>query len=276
MSSLKNKMGEIESLINNFSGEISFSLKEVNTNETLSFNEKKIRPTASVIKVLILGHLLLEVEKKRISLDEMIEMTPEHQERGTGILKDFTLGTKYKLRDIAMAMVVISDNTATNMIIDLLGGVNAVNNYIKQSGLNNTTLINRIEFNTVGDEATGIAVSTTEELLYYLNEVRENRIFSEAITNVFFDMMSKQQDLTQFGRYVPYNPYAKELNMKQDFYLANKTGTFPGVRCDVGYARNPKRNIIFSIFTEKSDDLRFNVNNENAILIGKIARIIMD
>lgn len=276
MSNLKSKVRKIMPLIDDFSGEISFSLKEVKTNEVVSYQEKMIRPTASVIKVLILGHLLSEVDKKHISLDEMIEMTPAQQERGTGILKDFTLGTKYKLKDVAMAMMVISDNTATNMCIDLLGGVDAVNRYIKRSGLDNTTLMNRIEFNTVGDEAAGIAVSTTEDLLFYLNEIQEKNVFSPEMTNLFFDMMSKQQDLTQFGRYIPYNPYAKELKIKQDFYLANKTGTFPGVRCDVGYAKNLKRDLIFSIFTEKSDDLRFNVDNENAILIGNIAKLIME
>lgn len=276
MSNLTDKMKEIKPLIDEFTGEISLSIKSVNSGELLSYKENDIRPTASTIKVMILGHLLSQADKNHLSLDQMVKMTETQQERGTGILKEFTLGTEYVLRDVAMAMMVLSDNTATNMCIDLLGGVDAVNKYIKSCGLEKTKLNNRVEFETIGNDASNLAVSTTEEFTYYLNQVQQGKAFSKPMTDVFFDMMSRQQDLSQFARYLPYNPYAKELNMEQDFYLANKTGTFTGVRCDVGYAKNSRENVIFSIFTEKSKDERFNIDNENAIVIGKIAKIIMD
>lgn len=275
MSRLRKKMSKMMPLINGFSGEVSFSIKDVDTGEVLSFEENKIRPTASTIKVFILGHLLSEVGKKRLSLDQKVKMTAAQQSRGTGILKEFTIGTEYVLKDIAMAMMVISDNTATNMCIDILGGVEAVNRYMRSCGLEKTKLVNRVEFETIGNEAANLAVSTTEDFTYYLDKIQKGKAFSREMTELFFDIMSRQQDLSQFARYIPYNPYAKELNMEQDFYLANKTGTFTSVRCDVGYAKNSKCHVIFSVFTDKSKDLRFNIDNENAILIGRMAEIIM-
>lgn len=276
MSGLSHKMVEIESLIADFSGEVSFTIKDLQSDEVISFQEKVVRPTASTIKVMILGHLLSEVDKNNLSLEQMVKMTEAQQERGTGILKEFTLGTEYVLRDVAMAMMVLSDNTATNMCIDILGGVEAVNEYIKSCGLDKTRLYNRVEFDTIGHDATKLAVSTTEEFVAYLDMIYQGQAFSKSMTDVFFDMMSRQQDLSQFARYLPYNPYAKELNLNQEYYIANKTGTFIGLRCDVGYAKNSQRHVIFAIFTEKSKDEQFNIDQENAILIGNIAKIIME
>lgn len=276
MSGLSHKMVEIESLIADFSGEVSFTIKDLQSDEVISFQEKVVRPTASTIKVMILGHLLSEVDKNNLSLEQMVKMTEAQQERGTGILKEFTLGTEYVLRDVAMAMMVLSDNTATNMCIDILGGVEAVNEYIKSCGLDKTRLYNRVEFDTIGHDATKLAVSTTEEFVAYLDMIYQGQAFSKSMTDVFFDMMSRQQDLSQFARYLPYNPYAKELNLNQEYYIANKTGTFIGLRCDVGYAKNSQRHVIFAIFTEKSKDEQFNIDQENAILIGNIAKVIME
>lgn len=276
MSGLSHKMVDIESLIADFSGEVSFTIKDLQSDEVISFQEKVVRPTASTIKVMILGHLLSEVDKNNLSLEQMVKMTEAQQERGTGILKEFTLGTEYVLRDVAMAMMVLSDNTATNMCIDILGGVEAVNEYIKSCGLDKTRLYNRVEFDTIGHDATKLAVSTTEEFVAYLDMIYQGQAFSKSMTDVFFDMMSRQQDLSQFARYLPYNPYAKELNLNQEYYIANKTGTFIGLRCDVGYAKNSQRHVIFAIFTEKSKDEQFNIDQENAILIGNIAKIIME
>lgn len=276
MSGLSHKMVEIESLIADFSGEVSFTIKDLQSDEVISFQEKVVRPTASTIKVMILGHLLSEVDKNNLSLEQMVKMTEAQQERGTGILKEFTLGTEYVLRDVAMAMMVLSDNTATNMCIDILGGVEAVNEYIKSCGLDKTRLYNRVEFDTIGHDATKLAVSTTEEFVAYLDMIYQGQAFSKSMTDVFFDMISRQQDLSQFARYLPYNPYAKELNLNQEYYIANKTGTFIGLRCDVGYAKNSQRHVIFAIFTEKSKDEQFNIDQENAILIGNIAKIIME
>lgn len=276
LDSLQDKFTKIKPLIDDFSGNISLAIRDLNTNELLTYQEKNVMPTASTIKVLILAHLLAEIENRKYSLTDMLEMKADQQERGTGILKDFTLGTKYMVKDVAMAMMVISDNTATNMLIDLLGGVEAVNEYIQSVGLKNTELIRRVDFKETGTDARGIAVSTTEDFTKFLTDVHEGKVFSEEMKEIFDDMMSRQQDLSQFPRYLPYNPYAEELNMEQEVYIANKTGTFPGVRCDVGYAKNDQRHVVFSVFTDESDDLAFNIDNENAILIGKIGKIIME
>ncbi len=265
---------QIIPLIEDFSGEVSFSIKNINSNEIINHREGEIFPTASTIKMFILGAILDEVEKGKYNLNDLIEMKGEQQAGGTGVLKEFTAGTKYTIQDVGMAMTILSDNTATNMCIDLLGGVSKVNEYIEKFDLKHTRLFNRIDFEAIGTDVNNLAVATTEEFTQYLDLVLKDKVFSNDIKEVFLKIMSRQQDLTQFARYIPYNPYAEELNMEQSVGLANKTGTFTAVRCDVGVLKVDNEEVVFSIFTKDCKDDGFNIDNEGAVFIGNIGKEI--
>src|SRR5699024_7640648 len=127
MPLLEQSYPSILKLVDNFTGDVSISIKNLASEETISYRDSEIFPTASTIKTFILGNLLSEIEKGNIDLTDRVEMTKKHLAAGSGgILKEFLLGTEYTVHDLAMVMTVLSDNTATNMIIDLLGGVEVI------------------------------------------------------------------------------------------------------------------------------------------------------
>lgn len=274
MFKLKECYKNILPLINEFSGDISFSIKNVHSDEKINYQEAIVFPTASTIKIFILGNLLSEIDKGNYSLTDYIKMTTDQQAGGTGVLKEFKAGTYYTIYDIAIAMTILSDNTATNMIIDLLGGVSTVNNYIEDLGYTHTKITNRADVEVLNKDASYFTVGTTEEFTQYLTLIQQNKAFSKESTLIFFKIMSKQQDLTQFPRYLPYNPYGAESNISQDVSIANKTGTYIGIRGDVGLVKIFDEEIIFSILTKDSKDSGFNIENEGSILIGKIGKEI--
>src|SRR5688500_309292 len=89
--------------------------------EEIRVNPDLETTTASTIKVPILIELFRRVEAGTLSLTDRLRVTPEVQVRGSGVLRDLSLWLDLPVRDVATLMIVISDNVATNMLIDLLG-----------------------------------------------------------------------------------------------------------------------------------------------------------
>lgn len=266
----------LEQIIEEFSGVVSLDFRNAQGEKIVAVNENSVFPTASTIKVFILGTALEQVQQGKYSLEDEVVMKPEYQVGGSGVLKEFSAGSKYPIKDVATAMIILSDNTATNMMVDLVGGVDVVNAHIRKHGFIHTELRNKIDFEAIGNDVENLAVATTKEFTDYLLLFLNHKIVDAELVNVYLDILGRQQYLDQFPRYISYNPYAKELNMKQDVNVANKTGFFTGVRCDVGYLFLPEGKYAYSILTKDCADESFDIDNEASIFVGKVGKAIYD
>ena len=108
----------------------------------ININGDSLFPAASLIKIPIAVCLLRKIDRGEISWNKTLILKRYHYASGTGILRTKKAGSKFKLKEIFKLMLTISDNTATNMIIDLLGGVEGANKEILKFGLQNTKLAN--------------------------------------------------------------------------------------------------------------------------------------
>lgn len=113
--------------------------KELETQYMFEYNSDKIFPSASTIKVPILLALFNKVLKGEIDLNKRIKIQKDYTVSGAGIIYLLDENNTYTLVDLAKLMIVLSDNTATNIIIDLLG-FEYINKYFKEIGLNETIL----------------------------------------------------------------------------------------------------------------------------------------
>lgn len=104
----------------------------------ININGDSVFPAASLIKIPIAVILLKKIDNGQISWGQILTLKQNHYAQGAGYLRTKKAGTKIKLKEVFKLMLTISDNTACNMIIDFLGGVNAVNKQIEELGLKNT------------------------------------------------------------------------------------------------------------------------------------------
>jgi beta-lactamase class A len=266
---------ELDRLIAEFTGELSLYAKDAATGEIIERRSDEVVPTASCIKVFILMELMRRVTAGDFALQQAIPMLPEQQVGGSGVLKDLTAGIQLPLRDVATLMIVLSDNTATNMLIDLLG-LTAINDMIRSLGLTQTTLINRVDFAAIDGEISRFAVSTAREFATALEQVAQGTFVSRAACDTIIDIMERQQYLDLLPRLLPFSPYARELNLPRNLRIANKTGFFPGVRCDTALLMLPHRTFIVTAFTNGSRDAGFTPDNEGAVVLGHIGRTVFD
>lgn len=134
---------KIKDAVKGLEGTWSIIIHDLKSGEKIFVNEGQVYPSASIIKLWILWKLYKEAEKGNINLDKEIILKEEHKTGGFGILQDLHAGLNLSIRDLAILMIILSDNTATNMLIDYLG-MDAINQEIKELGMENTILQRRM------------------------------------------------------------------------------------------------------------------------------------
>jgi len=117
---------EVARVCAEFPGQVGVWARHLGTGETVGVHEDEEFETASSIKVVIMAAVFAQIRTRRASLTERLRYRPRHFVRGSGILRDLTVGLRLTLRDLLVLMIALSDNVATNIVIDRVGGVAAV------------------------------------------------------------------------------------------------------------------------------------------------------
>jgi len=268
----------LENLKKRFSGELGFAARNLATNEEILFDADRLYPTASVIKLAVLVEAFAQAHEKRLSLDdERLLMQPSDLVLGSGVLRDLAPGLQPTIRDIAILMVIVSDNVATNMLIDRVGGVEVVNKRIQgEYGLKDIHLHNRVDFEKIGDDVRRFAEATPKALMELGTLLANGQLVSPQACSEMLEIMRRQQYLDQVPRYLAYNPFMKELEQPQDFTVASKTGFFPGTRVDAGVITTPAGKIAYCAMAMESKDLSMAMENEAAVVNGVLGRMVVE
>src|SRR5208282_4636422 len=216
-------------------GLMGYAIKNLSTGETFLRLPDTVFPQASSIKLTVLLELMRQAQEGKLALDEKhtlrrSEMTRGDTEPILTMLGDGTV--TLTLRDLAIFMVVLSDNTATNILIDRLGMDN-INVGVMRLGLNETKLRRHmidLEAAKKGNEN----VSTPREMLTLLEKVAAGQALDAARTKEYLDLLRLPKD-SEFHKALP-----------EDVSIADKPGALEGVRCDTGLINIPGHPFIMS------------------------------
>ncbi len=141
---MKNELEQIlKNEFINFNGNYAIYANDYHGN-IISINEKEKFNAASCIKIFILVELFRQIYFKKKSLDEKLKYKKDNFVNGSGVLQYLTQGLELSVKDIATLMMIISDNVATNIMIDYLG-INNINKTIKDLGCLDTELYCKFE-----------------------------------------------------------------------------------------------------------------------------------
>lgn len=159
-------------------------------------------PAASLIKIPIAVALLRKIDRGEISWNMTLVLKRSHYAQGAGQLRVKKAGTKHSLRNVFKLMLIISDNTATNMVIDLLGGIQSANQEISKLGLKNTKLVNWL-----GDFK-GTNKTSPRDLVYILERSLEGDLLSQnskrVLRNALLKVNNKSLIKKGLGRYTKF------------------------------------------------------------------------
>ncbi len=145
---------------------------DLDTGNYASINGNKVFPTASVIKLPILVAFLQDVEAGKIRLNEQLTMTRDVIVGGSGYMQDAPIGSRYSVLRTLENMMITSDNTATNMIIKRMGGIDYVNRRFAQWGLQKTRIRNWLP------DLRGTNTTTPQEMIKVMGMLEQGELLS--------------------------------------------------------------------------------------------------
>src|SRR5215207_8065999 len=136
----------LDAIVDQAGGEVALAAMNLTTGEEVTRNGERSMPTASVFKLPLLVEVFRQATTGSLDLDERVTLRTEDVVVGSGILRDFGPGLQPTLRDLAMMMVIVSDNSATNLLLDRVGGPQQVNATMRDLGLPSIVVHRRSEF----------------------------------------------------------------------------------------------------------------------------------
>jgi beta-lactamase class A len=162
-------------------------LVDLETGGYVDVNAANSSPAASTIKIPILVAFFQDVDAGKIRLDEMLTMQQEMVAGGSGNFQYKQVGTKFAALEVATKMITISDNTATNMLIARLGGMEALNERFRGWGLSNTAIRNPLP------DLQGTNTTSPKELGNLMAMVSQGNLVSMRSRDQILDIMRQTE-----------------------------------------------------------------------------------
>jgi beta-lactamase class A len=252
-----------------YSGKVTLALTDLTTDEHIGFDEDDVMPTASLIKVPILAALYHAVNEGRVSLDGRLRYEPRHAVQGSGVLMRLSHGVEMSVRDAAVLMIIISDNVATNMVIDTMG-LEYINDVQRRFGLKQTTIFRRLGDPEAGLDPRKMNVSTAGEIVRLLTLIAKHECVSAEADEDMLRIMRRLDGRGELSRLLPWN----ELNMLPNYkenWVAEKGGSFlNGVRTGGSIFHGERGYFAMSVFCEGGVGAGTGRNAEGNVLNGEL------
>ena len=275
-------------------GKVAVYAEQLSTGRKVAIDAEKPLQTASTIKLAILYEAMVQVRAGTAHWDEKLTLKPGEPVGGSGMLHFFDTPLVVTLKDVLTMMVIVSDNTATNMMIDRFG-LDAVNARAASLGLVDTHLYKKVfkpaEGKMPEDQPKfGLGKTTAREIAELMATIGECRlrvnpgysagargagalrvlepdVADKAVCEVALTMLKSQFYRETVPRYLPNGG---------DGTVASKTGSLDATRSDVAIVAGKSGPIVMAIYTYENADHSWTVDNEGEKTIAKVAKAIVD
>jgi beta-lactamase class A len=217
-------------------GVMGLAIVDLTDGRKYLLHENDVYPQASSIKICVLAELYRQAQQGKLKLTDMYTVSAADLVQDSDIMGGLTPGvTQITLRDLATMMVAVSDNSATNVLIDRVGMDN-VNAFLSSQGLRDTHLRRKMmDLKAAGEGRENI--STPNEMAKLLQALYQGKILNKEMTDDFFKVLATHKD-----SWIP-------RNLPDDLKIADKPGALEGVRNDSGVIFVDKRPYILCVMT---------------------------
>lgn len=267
----------IADLTKGFQGTVVLYARNLATGADFAIDpDSKVR-TASTIKLPILCALESLVAKGSVKWDERLRLTPDSKVSGSGVLASLEDGTELSVRNVAILMIILSDNTATNLILDRITA-DTVNEYLDSIDLATTRSLRKVRgdgtalkepsgWSRAGlieeNKRYGLGVSTPRDMVRLLAMLHEGKIVNAEASKDVIEIMKKQQDKDGIGRHA-------------DVDVASKSGALDALRSDVGLVFTTPGPLAIAITVDGMPEVNYAADNVGKRLIWEISNVLIE
>ena len=262
---------DIHKLLARFEGKVWLYAKNLDSGAEFNLRaDEKVR-TASTIKLPILCALYDLVAAGKVRWDEKLTLRDADKISGSGVLHEFSDGAQLAVRDVAHIMIVVSDNTATNLILDRITA-DAVNEYLDRIGLKATRSLRKVlgdgtdlkppsGISRAGHQAEnkpyGLGVATPREMVALLEMIERGKIVSPDASKEIVAILKRQQ-------------YKEGIGRRRADSVASKSGALDALRSDVGLVYLPVSRLAIAITVDDMPVIDYSPDNPGERLISDL------
>lgn len=271
---------KLRALASTHHGKVAFYAENLKTGDFAALDADTPVQTASVIKLTILYEAMEEVRAGKAKWDEKITLQPDDRVGGSGMLHFFDAPLTLTLKDVLTMMVIVSDNTATNLMIDRFG-LDNINNRISWLGLKDTHLYKKVfkpatEPMPADQPQFGLGKTTAREMASVMEKIGRCELADHGakalpedkpICAVALHMLQNQFYRDDVPRYLEALDSSEAGSA-----IANKTGALNAVRNDVAIVAGKTGPILISSFTYDNADHSWTADNEGELMNARLAR----
>src|SRR6266568_6231172 len=199
----------LKPLVDAHQGKVAIALKHLGSGESYFLNADEPMPTASLIKLAVMVEYCTQVAEGKVKPTEIMTLKKEDMVPGSGVLTEhFSAGATFALRDAVRLMIVFSDNTATNLVLDHIG-IKPVNERMAALGFPETRINSKVykrKETTVDmsrSEKFGLGSTTAREEIRLLELIHQGKIVNEAACKEMIEHLKKCDDKDKFTRLLP-------------------------------------------------------------------------
>jgi len=257
------------------SGTWTAALTDLTTGEHIAIDERRPMPPASLAKVPVLTAVYQAVDDGAVRLDDRITYQEAHRSLGSGVLSMMSPGVEMSVRDAAVLMMTISDNSATNMCIDLVG-LDAINAKMRALGLTETQLMLRLGDPRIKMDARNMSLSSAGDIVRLLTLIARREAVSPESCDDMLRIMRRCTGRAELSKLLPWN----ELNMldnPHENWVAEKGGAMTnGVRCGGAIFRSTRGFFALAVFCEGGLPGPSNHESEANVFLGRMGKAAWD
>jgi beta-lactamase class A len=254
-----------------FRGKVWIYAKNLDTGKEFALRADEQVRTASTIKLPIMIEVFRQISEGKIKWTDEFVLAKQNKQGGSGVLSEFADGSKIDLRTATNLMIVVSDNTATNLILDKISA-DSVNNFMDALGLRQTRSLRKIGGG--GDaKATseplnrlfGIGVSSPRDMARLLEMLERGAVVSKEASAEMIAVLRRQQFTDGIGR-----------NLLDTVPVASKSGALDRLRSDVGIVYTRRGRIAMAITVDDMEVVHYSMDNAGNHLIWRLSQILQD
>ncbi len=254
---------------------VSVYAKNLDSGATFGIRELEPVRTASTIKLAIMMTVFDAVAHGQAKFDEPLTITPREKVTGSGVLgTEFSDNVQLPLRDVLHLMIVMSDNTATNMILERFSA-DAVNAYLDRIGIKTTRSMRKIlgtgpaqGLSAAGklpeNAKYGIGKSSPLDMATMLERIERGEIVSTEGSKEMIAVLKRNQDNTGIARRLNGIP------------VAHKTGALDALRADVGIVYGKTGRVVMASYVDGIAKPDWSPDNAGSVLIADVAKMLAD
>lgn len=245
-------------------------IKCLETGDEIALDADRQMETMSVIKIPLMAEAFRQIEAGKMALTDRITLTEAVKRPGTGVIQSLDPGVQLTVKDLLTLMIIVSDNTATDLMYDKIGGPPALNRLMSEWGLKSIRSLGTSEMWFTALRAassaevfhreakTPFGLSSPRDMGRLLEKIEKGEAVSKEASAMMLQIMRRQVYRTRLPRFV------------SGYALPHKTGDFlPYVGNDVGILESPSRHIVICVFTAN----HFGEGDRLEEAIGRIAEL---